>query len=379
MDERDRRADRGPGGIVEGFAGASTPGDDDREVAALLGVAGPRQEISWEDLDAVTAAARVAWRRKVDEVAAGRRARRTKFVTVMTRVAAGLAAVLVVAVAVLWWSGRRSGDATAVVAEVEAVTGSVRMTAARGGPEQVVEGLTLGPEAELETGGAAQAVGRLSLRLAGGVTVRADAGTILRVASAEVLELRRGAVYVDTGTDGTPAAPRSGRSPGIEVRTPVGNARDVGTRFAVRLLGAGEPTLRVRVRDGAVLVEQRGASFRAGAGDELVLRGDGTVERRRASVWGDDWSWVLDAAPGFDLEGRTLAEFLDWVSRETGWDVQFEDERLAASAGEITLHGSLGGLRADQAPLAVLPGAGLEGTLQDGTLTVRRSPVTTPR
>jgi len=362
MDEWDPRADRGPDRI----AGAPTAGDDDHEVGALLDTAGSRPEIPREDLDAITTAARAAWRRQVEEVAR-RRALRTR---TTVRAAAGVAALLVAALGALWWwSGSRSGGPGPVIAHVEAVSGSVRFDPAGGGATEVAEGLPLGPGAEIETAATGEAPGRLSLRLAGGATVRMDAGTRLRIASANALELRRGAVYLDTGTVDASSALGAGR---IEVRSPVGTASDVGTRFAVRLLEPRASALRVRVRDGAVLVARRGVSYRADAGDELVLHGDGTVERRSAPAWGDDWSWVLAAAPRFDLEGRALTELLDWVARETGWSVRFEDERLATSAEEITLHGSLGDLRPDQAPFAVLPGAGLEGELDGGTLIIRR-------
>jgi hypothetical protein len=82
---------------------------------------------------------------------------------------------------------------------------------------------------------------------------------------------------------------------------------------------------------------------------------------------------VLEAAAGFEIEGQTLQDLLDWVARETGWQVRFADAELAASAKEIVLHGGIGNLRPDQAPFAVLPGAGLEGELSRGVLTIRRA------
>ena len=87
--------------------------------------------------------------------------------------------------------------------------------------------------------------------------------------------------------------------------------------------------------------------------------------------YGPGWEWVLAAAAGFEVEGRSLEEFLAWVSHETGWQVRFEDPALAASARPIVLHGAIGNLPPDQAPFAVLPGAGLEGKLEGKTLVIR--------
>jgi hypothetical protein len=78
----------------------------------------------------------------------------------------------------------------------------------------------------------------------------------------------------------------------------------------------------------------------------------------------------MESGAGFDLEGRTVQEFLDWVARETGWQIRFADDRLADSARKIVLHGGMGKLRPDRAPFAILPGAGLEGELRSGILIV---------
>jgi hypothetical protein len=364
------------------------PGDEE-SVRRLIESAGPRAEVPGEDLAAIAAAARLAWQRQLRETAADRPVRdvsapRPPAVTGERRlrsrrparvVLAALAAALVVAAGLGWWWAVRGGSAPAtppVVATVEAVKGTVRVATGAAAPRALSAGAALAAASEISSGG--EPPGRASLRLAGGVTLRLDAGTRLRLASASVLVLERGALYADTGAQ----PPRDGV---LEVRTPLGVVRDVGTRFAVRVVspegpdpdaGGGEPALLVRVRDGAVRTERSGRIYVTAAGEELALHGDGTAERHAIAAHGPDWEWVMEAAGGFDVEGRSLREFLDWVGRETGWRIAVEDEALARSASRIVLHGSLGALRADQAAFAVLPGAGLEAELRDGTLVVRR-------
>ncbi len=133
--------------------------------------------------------------------------------------------------------------------------------------------------------------------------------------------------------------------------------------------------MRVRVREGMVLIEQgegsQGeSSHSATSGTKLTLHRDGSVLRRRVPVHGPEWRWILDTAPHFDIEGRTLREFLDWVARETGWQLRFADQTMETSAETITLHGAFGDLTPDQASDVVLPGAGLRGQVVDGTLIV---------
>lgn len=293
---------------------------EEESLRRLLEDAGPRPPIPQEDLDAIAGAARFAWRRH-------RRHRRQLRRQPRRSLWIGLAAALAVTVGLaVWWSLQKD-EAYTASAWIEAATNPIH------------------------------------LNLPDGVTARLDAKSRLRALSPTVLELERGAVYVDTG---------EGPQKAIEIRTSVGTVRDIGTRFAVRIVEPERSALLVRVRDGAVLTEQNGRIYRTQAGQELTLRSDGTWERHEAAPYGPEWAWVLAATPGFEIEGRTLREFLHWVSRETGWRIVLADAGLEDSASQTVLHGSIGKLPPDQAPFAVLPGAGLEGEVENGALIVRR-------
>jgi hypothetical protein len=130
--------------------------------------------------------------------------------------------------------------------------------------------------------------------------------------------------------------------------------------------------LLVRVRTGAVETSRGGRAYLTPAGQELLLRADGSAEQRAADPFGPDWRWVLEAGPRFEIEGRRLGEFLDWVARETGWTLRFAEDASAVNASDIVLHGSFGDLPPDQAPFVVLPGARLDAVLEHGTLIIRR-------
>jgi FecR protein len=342
MDERDQKTD-------------GTSSQEEEIVSRLLEMAGPRPPIPQEDLDAIANVARSAWQTQVQRRDRAP-ARRTAWLS--------LAAALVVALSLAWWwvsrIPRSPASVPPTVARVEAVTGPVQLEVVGHEHRTLAKGEPIPLGAALHSGS-----GRAALRLAGGATVRLDVETRLRFASAAALELERGALYVDTGVRSRPRA-------AIEIRTPIGTVQDVGTRFAVRVVDPEKAVLSVQVRDGAVLTKHRGRTYLTPAGQELVLHHDGKSERREVTAHGPAWEWIMDASPGFDIEGRTLQEFLDWVSRETGWRIRFADAGLADSAAKIVLHGSIGELRADRAPFAVLPGAGLEGKLEDGTLVVRR-------
>lgn len=348
----ERTTTRGPEG---GFP------PEEQEVRRLLEKAGSRPEVPPEHLAAIQTAFRAEW-----ETRFRRTPRRPRW-----QVALPLAAAVLLALGAGWWWWKAGAPAPppAAVARVERVEGTVVVRSpASGDPASAVleEALETGQEllagAELET---AETGGRAALRLASGLSLRLDAGSRGRLLTAAVFQLDRGAVYADTG-----AGPGGGG--GIEIRTALGVARDVGTQFEVRLLEEQGPAMRVRVREGTVLVERGEDSRAAEAGTELALGSDGSVRRGKISRYGSPWAWVLDTAPRPAMEGWTLARFLAWVGRETGWEIRFADPGLEASAGEIHVYATLGSLTPEEAPAAVLPGAGLGFEVVDGVLVVRR-------
>ncbi len=304
--------------------------------------------------------ARAHWQRKVRA-----RARRRRW----TR---GLAAAAVLGLALGLWqiTQHQSTVSPATTARIpeatatEPATGQpirpvARLSALAGPVHRGVAGdatASLGDEidagAVLETG----AGSRAAFQLAGGHELRLDVDTRLRLVSDRVLALERGAVYVDSR-----AAPSS-----LEIRTTLGTARDVGTRFEVRL---DDGSLRVRVRDGVVEVDQGGETHAAETGAELTLDAAGTLARRAIEIYGPAWRWSLEVAPAFDLEGRSLREFLAWVTRETGWRLRL-DPAVAAAAAAVTVSGNIDGLAPDEALDVVLPITGLRHRVAGGELIV---------
>ena len=302
MDERDReRTDPSPDAARW----------SDEEIGALLERAGARPRLAAEDVRVLTDAARSAWRARHAEEpgqdslgAAGGRGRRSWWAV------AGLAAALVLAVGVAvsvgwWWRARGAGVEPATVASVETIAGAVTILDADGRAREARKDQPLVAGLAVASGdGRDGAPGRTLLRLADGASVRLDRGSLVRFVSASVLALERGAVYVDSepvlGADRRDRQVRTDRA--IEVRTALGTARDVGTRFAVRLVeeseraGPRQVRVRVRVRSGAVVVERSGRSRRAVAGQELTV-GPRDAALRDVEVYGPEWQWVLDTAP----------------------------------------------------------------------------------
>lgn len=306
----------------------------DDPIGRLVRLVGPRQGVPAERAQRVKAAVHAAWR---DEV---RRRTRRRAVWAIGTLAAAAALVLVLGPALRERLTTRPAPLPETVATVETAAGVPGLAA----------GDAVSRDATLATGDG----GSVALRLAGGAAVRLDARTRLVLRSASALELANGAVYVDSG----------GAGGAVEIRTAFGVARDVGTRFEVRV---GEASVRLRVREGEVVLEHGGTSHSAGAGVELEA-GDGGVTRRETDPYGPHWDWVQSAAPPYELDGRTLEEILDWAARETGREVRLE--AAARKKLEEVFAGALASPRPDEVLDGVLATFGLRGRVDGGILWV---------
>ncbi|MGH9381125.1 MAG: FecR domain-containing protein [Thermoanaerobaculia bacterium] len=337
---------------------------DDEEIRDLLATAGPRPRVPERDLARIRAAARAEWQELVV-------ARQKPAISVRRLASALAAAGLLVALGVGWWWRDRTLPVEPVpIAVVELLEGNVRALGLPDGEPDGRRDLTVGDVLVADTTlttDAGQAPGIVALTLADGESVRLDSGTRVRLVSRRRLALDAGTLYADSGVSTPP-----GRE-GLEIATAWGSVRDMGTQFEVRVADDEDVALRVRVREGGVAIASGGESHTVIGGQELRMHGDRTVSLHEVARYGPAWEWTVAAAPGIDIEGRTLASFLEWAGRETGWKLRYADAEAARAAAEIRLQGTIEGLTPDQAVRVVLPGSRFDSRLKEGTLTVFRT------
>lgn len=332
---------------------------DGDPVERLVRLAGPQAPIPPERLARLKDAARVAWRAQADA-----RRRRTRIVWVASAFGTAALAVLFI----LLPSAEPQGPTPTPLVEVATVQ-HVRGAVARGSTRDTGEDRVLRSGNRLYPGDSVTTSndGLLAVRLATGVAVRLDRGTRLHVVSTTALTLDAGAIYVIS--DAMSAEGRSTRdmrgTAAVEIHTALGVVRDVGTRFEIRV---DQGALRVRVRDGMVSVN---GAPPVSAGMQMTLARDGRSERERVNTYGPDWAWTVALASPFTLEGRSLREFLDWVSAETGLEIRFARASDQQKTSTLMLHGSIEGLSPEQALDAVLPASGVDHAVAGGVLTIR--------
>jgi hypothetical protein len=85
----------------------------------------------------------------------------------------------------------------------------------------------------------------------------------------------------------------------------------------------------------------------------------GGIDRRHADPFGAEWAWVARAAPRFELEGKSLGSFLDWIETEGGWTVVFASPALERRARPTVMSGSVENMSTSEALDAILMACGL--------------------
>jgi len=210
----------------------------------------------------------------------------------------------------------------------------------------------------LETG-AAQ---KLSVVINNAESLRLDQNTMLAVVAKDEFRLESGRVYADTGNF-------MYRDGGLVIHTTMGTVTDVGTQFAVQV--AAE-RLDVAVREGRVDVSHGANEFVAVAGERLQIGSD--VEPTVAAVEPHDpfWDWTASLAPVFDIENKSLLDFLRWAARETGRELVFEDNELRMSAMRTDLHGSVADFDPIQAVESVLAATNFRYRIQADRIVIER-------
>ena len=321
---------------------------DDSDLARVLRASGGRASPSDEMTRAVYEAVHAEWRATVD------RQKRQRAQRVWLAAAASIAVA-----AIALFVGRSfihtPGE---LMADVSRSVGVVQVREGESGDWQgamAAQRLRVGET--VHTG----ADGRVALALRDGVSLRLDHDTSVALVSADRVDVRAGAVYVDSGVTG-PSAAR------LQVGTPAGVVRHVGTQYEARILNG---STRVRVREGRVDVTPvNGPPRTLEVGDQILVTGTGVEERSRIEPSSTEWNWASSAAPEFDINGKPVQEFLAWAGRETGLKVVFTSAESAAEAKRAVLSGSITGLDPDEALAAVLPTTSLKGTEQDGQLVI---------
>jgi ferric-dicitrate binding protein FerR (iron transport regulator) len=282
------------------------------------------------------------------------------------------ASIVIAAVAgMLWYQPQLAPVGAGPIAMVEKRFGDVRISDAAGVPYYPAAGrFAVSTGQSISTGNNAG----MAMTWSNGGSLRLDEYTTVAVTSANEIYLQRGRVYFDStpevsGID-APLSPNTGV---LTIRTDHGLVTPLGTRYVTQEMNN---KLMVLVRQGEVSV--RGANFSevAREGQRMLVTDDTAPSVVPVAAYGDEWGWIEKTTPIWNTEDKTIFEFLNWVSRESGRPVRFDSlpaEQLAKSAslvgyGQVDLEPSV-------ALRIVLLSTDLDWTIRDGVVVIsRKSP-----
>lgn len=313
----------------------------------LLRHSAPRPAPPAADVAAVRAELQQEWRAQT-----GRRRVRRR----LQIVAIAATVVLGAFVAVTAW--RPPDTAVVAVAAIDKTFGTVYLLG---------EHSELRPTSDLATVLSGQTIvtgtdAGLGIAWGRGGSLRVDENTRVHFAGEDRAFLEAGRVYFDS-TPGRPGRGETSEPASFTLDTEQGAVTHVGTQYMAEVEG---DRLIVSVREGQVQVDGRYHDPRVGPGQQATLAGSRQPEVLAIGRSGGHWDWVARTTPAADVNGWTLHEFLAWVSRELGVDVEFEGRAESIARGAV-LRGTIDTTPAEALRLR-LATAALDWRLEKGVL-----------
>jgi hypothetical protein len=191
-------------------------------------------------------------------------------------------------------------------------------------------GFSVSPGQSISTRGDAG----LALNWENGGSLRIDEYTSVVLISANEIELQRGRLYFDSNRDASNA--NAGDTDTLVIRTPRGIVTPLGTQYVTQM---ANDKLMVMVRKGAVSVQGAGFDASASTGEQMLVTADEPPVVDPVASYGHEWGWIEKTTPIWSTDGRSIFDFLGWVSRESGLSVRFESARAEEIARSASLVG----------------------------------------
>ena len=204
--------------------------------------------------------------------------------------------------------------------------------------------------------------GRLAIRWLDGESVRLDHHTRIILKSESTIHLLSGRVYIDSGSPET-GVNSAGR---LAIETSFGRVNHIGTRYMAELEDSG---VLVSVSQGRVAVMADRVETIANTGQQLSVDAQGLVETNTIPGHDRYWDWVQEISPVFELDGRTMADFLAWVSRESGRSLEYATSEAETLAHETIMRGTVT-LQPARALDLMLQTSDLQARLYDGMISI---------
>lgn len=164
-----------------------------------------------------------------------------------------------------------------------------------------------------------------------GGSLRIDENTTVVFEAENQVYLQQGRIYFDSEANPSASQATITNVSDLQIRTEHGVMRHLGTQYMTSVDSDG---LLVSVRDGVVSIVGP-VTARAPAGKQFAITGSGDLSIDDTDGV-TDWEWVEKSTPAINLDGRTVSQALEWVSRESGRSIQYVgNAEFVASQSEL--------------------------------------------
>jgi hypothetical protein len=198
-----------------------------------------------------------------------------------------------------------------------------------------------------------------------GGSLRVDQNTRIEFISAESVYLHYGQIYFDSQRSELLSAITGS---GFEITTDHGSVRHLGTQY---MAFVDTDKLSVSVREGEVLVDGIYVDEAVAVeGQQLTVAGGARPVIVNIAGYGEAWDWIETTAPPVDADGRSVDEFLTWVGRETGLQIEYESPVAEQMARDGILKGNVDMDPRDELRFR-MSGEDLDYRIEGGTIYVR--------
>ncbi len=297
---------------------------NDDAVEALLEQASPRPTPPGKDEQMIREAVFSEWQ----AVTSRHRAR-----TRMTRFA--VAATVLLGVAVTFNMMQDSGIAPVQVATIAKSHGSIHV---RGEESQMhqLRDLTSIMSGQMIITAHDSGIG---LSWGNGGSLRIAADTRIEFISDQEVFLHAGRIYFDsTPSELIADSARDAGAAELRILTDHGTVTHLGTQY---MTYTSDSELTVSVREGEVSIDGKYHDEKALAGQQLSIAGSARASITNFPRHGDAWGWIEEVSPDVETDGRSVDVFLNWVSRETGLQVDYPNEATQQIARDVVLNGTV--------------------------------------
>lgn len=326
------------------------PGGE-KSIERILSSAEPRPVPSPDETETVRQHVLAEW-----QSVAGRRKKHRRLVSL------AIAASVLMAVVAVFSTLRVNGIADVQVATIEKSFGSVYVLGENAEMLESSKLITIARGQILITDDESG----VGLAWDGGGSLRIDAKTRLEFVDRDLVHLHSGRIYFDSAPEQLVARQSGGANAALAIRTDHGTVKHIGTRYMVRSDFSG---LTVSVREGEVILGTGNASNAALGGQQLQVPGGRNASIVNIKTYGDNWQWAEQLSPDLNVDGRSMFEFLQWVSHETGLGIDFESSAVESAAKTATLKGLVNVNPTDALRIWMM-GVDLDWRIEDGVIRI---------